>query len=214
MSETPPVELDAPARDTRRIVAVAVLGVALLVAAVLLATTVLGGGGGDSASDEAVDAPPTSTAPAEPAPDEVGDGAAADEGYEVYTTRNPFTPLVATGGESATTESTAAPEEATETPAAPEDDAASQTETTEPGTTDPGSGGASGQRVQLLDVTTDTTGKVVASVEVDGTVYDVAEGESFASAYSVVSLSVENSSGVFREGDREFTLTTGEELLK
>jgi hypothetical protein len=51
-------------------------------------------------------------------------------------------------------------------------------------------------------------------VQVDSTVHQVGEGESFADEYSVVSLSVEGGSGVFRDATHDFTLTKGEQLLK
>jgi hypothetical protein len=178
----------------------------LLVGAARLATTLLGGGGGgESGSDQPSAAPATGAVPVDPAPED--EGAAEEESYDVYTTRNPFTPV--TGSQDESTAATGDDPASTESGAEGLPPAE-----TDPATTDPGSGDAGGERVQLLDVTTDTTGQVVASFQVSGTVYDVGPGETFASEYQVVRLSVEDGSGVFQEGDREFALTTGEELLK
>ena len=73
---------------------------------------------------------------------------------------------------------------------------------------------SSGQRVALLEVFVDTEGVTVASVRVNDTVYEVAEGAAFATSYQVVTLSVADGCGQLLYGDDRFRLCEGEELLK
>lgn len=78
----------------------------------------------------------------------------------------------------------------------------------------PGGGGdfdPNGTRVALLEIR-DVGGTLRAQVSVDGVVYDVGEGESFADNFMVVSL--ETDCGVFLYGDNAFELCVGEEILK
>ncbi len=72
----------------------------------------------------------------------------------------------------------------------------------------------SGQRVALLEVFVDAKGVTVASIRVNDTVYEVAEGASFATSYKVVTLSVADGCGQLLYGDDRFRLCEGEELLK
>lgn len=60
----------------------------------------------------------------------------------------------------------------------------------------------------------DAAGQIVGNVRVNDTVYEVAEGETFATNYEVVSLSPDEGSGQFLFGDNRFVLREGEELLK
>ncbi|MDQ3384881.1 MAG: hypothetical protein M3503_02540, partial [Actinomycetota bacterium] len=72
----------------------------------------------------------------------------------------------------------------------------------------------SGQRVALLEVFVDEAGVTVATVRVNDTVHEVAEGTAFATSYKVVTLSVADGCGQFLYGDDRFRLCEGEELLK
>ena len=96
------------------------------------------------------------------------------------------------------------------TPGAPVDATAPATSTS-PGTaTEP----SSGQRVALLEIFVDEAGVTVASVRVNDTVHEVAEGATFATNYKVVTLSVADGCGQLLYGDSRFRLCEGEELLK
>ena len=66
----------------------------------------------------------------------------------------------------------------------------------------------------LLEVFVDAEGVTVASIRVNDTVYEVAEGASFATSYEVVTLSVADGCGQLLYGDDRFRLCEGEELLK
>jgi hypothetical protein len=68
--------------------------------------------------------------------------------------------------------------------------------------------------VALLEVFVDAEGVTVASIRVNDTVYEVAEGASFATSYKVVTLSVADGCGQLLYGDDRFRLCEGEELLK
>ena len=72
----------------------------------------------------------------------------------------------------------------------------------------------SGQRVALLEVFVDDEGVTVASIRVNDTVYEVAEGAAFATSYQVVTLSVADGCGQLLFEDDRFRLCEGEELLK
>jgi hypothetical protein len=136
-------------------------------------------------------------------------GAAPSETFEIFTTKNPFTPLVnAAGGTSGTT------------PAG-----GGTTATTVPGgggttATTVGGGAVGGsateprrtQRVALLNVY-QSGGRTVADVRVNDTVYPkLAPGASFATNFKVVSL--QGNCGTFLFGDERFQLCKGEEVLK
>jgi len=106
----------------------------------------------------------------------------------VFTGRDPFVPLIVaatspvSGGSSPTVAPAGAPSSA------------------------PGGGSSQtigGHTVVLDDIFTDN-GVQKAQVEVDGTVYTVAPGDSFASSYQLVSIS--GSCGDFLFGDQSFTL--------
>jgi hypothetical protein len=168
-----------------------------------------GRGGGTPASQPPLARPrvTTTTRPAGPAP---------SESFEIFTTKNPFAPLVnpagaaAGGGTSATT------------PAG-----GGTTGTTTAGgagttaTTAVGGGGAAGgasneprrtQRVALLNVY-QSGGRTVADVRVNDTVYPkLAPGATFATNFKVVSL--QGNCGSFLFGDERFQLCKGEEVLK
>ena len=176
-----------------------------------------GGGGGSSTTAQpplARPLPTTTTLPKAAAP---------SESFEVFNTKNPFTPLmspVGTGGTGGTT-GTTVPGGTGATGGTP---SGTGTGTGTGGgataTTAPGSGASGGaateprrsQRVALLNVYT-KNGKTVADVRVNDTVYTaIAPGQTFASNFQLVSL--QGQCGTFLFGDERFQLCKGEEVLK
>lgn len=81
------------------------------------------------------------------------------------------------------------------------------------GTASPGATGgpSTGQRVVLLDIFT-RDGMRFASIEVDGRVHNVKEGDTFEDTYRVVSITDECVTLV--KGDERFTLCIGQEVFK
>jgi len=195
--------------NRNRIVLFAALGVLVLLAAVVLPRVLFGGGG----SDDELGAPPdgsasggSTTTTAAPV-DELTTVASP----EAFSTKNPFTPLV-----------DSAPAATATDPAAVTDGPSATGETTDvpADTTGTGTGGTEPDRASasfsLIDVYAGPDGAAVATVEVDGAMYTVAEGETFAGGYTVVSLSIENRSGVFTSptDGGTFSPSTGESVLK
>ena len=76
----------------------------------------------------------------------------------------------------------------------------------------PGGGAvAAEQQVALVDIVT-KSGASAARVEVDGTRYTVAEGDTFAGSYRAVDIG--SSCATFESGSTPFTLCEGEAVLK
>ncbi|MFY9587730.1 MAG: hypothetical protein WAT66_09775 [Actinomycetota bacterium] len=121
---------------------------------------------------------------------------AVPETFEVFEGKDPFRPLVVTGGEDGggTTGGTTGG-------------------ATTGGTTGgPSSGGTrDSQRVTLVDISGSGSDRT-ATVEVDSTEYEVKEGETFAGSYLVKDLQA--SCGTFVFADESFTLCVGQEVLK
>ena len=217
---TPPEAVDARRGLTGAQIALVVLGViAILVA---LWFFVLNGGG---AEDEAA-APPAPAAPEpEPEPEPEPSEAPTEpkkngpvETFEVFAPKDPFKPLVAettatSGG--TTAEDTGGGGETGGTTAG---DAGTGTSGGTGTTGDDGGGtrtasgsGVGGHTVRLVDAF-GTGGRTRAQVEVDGKVYTVDEGETFADNFQLVSVQDGCASLLF--GDDQFTLCEGEEILK
>ena len=168
--------------------------------------------GGEQPADTA---PPASTEAPAGAPDEPKAQAEPDkpkkqpvETFELFASKDPFEPLV---------DPTAATGAGTTTGATTTTGGTGGTTGGTGGTTG-GTGGASGggetvggHSVRLVGVFLDK-GSPRAQVEVDGTVYTVAEGEVFAENFELVSASGECATMLF--GDDQFTLCEGEEILK
>jgi len=188
----------------------AVIGAAgavlLLLFFFLILPKLFGGGGGGTTSSQPPLARPTPSLTTTTVP---GGGGAPSQTFEVFNTKNPFTPLnnpagTGGGGITATTVTAGAggtvPGGATAT-------------TVTPGA----SGGAAtaprqSQRVALLNVYT-KSGQQVADVRVNDTVYTaIAPGQTFASNFQLVSL--QGQCGTFLFGDERFQLCKGEEVLK
>ena len=177
-----------------------VIGGVLLVVllAALVLPRVLSGGGGDDLGPPPEAAAPgsTTTTTTEVAPE-------LASLPESFSTKNPFTPLIDT-----TQAAVAEVPGATDTGAVPTDVPA---DTTGAAATEPDRESA---RFSLVEVYSGADGAPVATVQVDGTSYTVAEGETFA-GYTVVSLSLDDSSGTFTDPEGgTFTARTGESQLK
>ena len=90
--------------------------------------------------------------------------------------------------------------------------------TVPPATSPPPEGAATGpgavQRVSLIDISSEAGGATLASIQVNDTLYVVAEGEQFAGSYQVVSLSESEGCAQLLYGDDGFRVCEGEELLK
>lgn len=144
------------------------------------------------------------------------------ETFEVFSTKNPFTPIVSSGGGfsppvtdpddpfGTTTTTTLFPGSGGSTTTTTRPPTSGSTTTTLPTSLEP----RVPQQVEMLELFTDTDGEVVAQVRVDNLVSKVAEGDVFATSYQVVSLSLAEQCGVFLFGDDRFNLCVGEELLK
>jgi hypothetical protein len=116
--------------------------------------------------------------------------------------KDPFRPLVAPGEAAATADPAAAGPSA---------------QTTAPGAGQGSAGVAGGgttaaeNKVTLLGIVSES-GARAARVEVDGTRYTVAEGESFAGHYRAVDVG--STCATFESGTTPFTLCEGEAILK
>lgn len=190
--------------SNRRALLLAAGGLALVLVVVVVATVLGGGGGGgggEAPAPRAVGPRPSATTTTAP----VAAGERPAETFEVFSTKNPFTPLVGTAPPGTPT---TAP--VTTAPGAPA--------TTAPG----GVGGATtttagveprrAQRVALLEIFTEG-GERLATVRVNDTVYErLRPGDTFAVSYKVVAL--EDRCGTFLFGDDRFRLCVGEEVLK
>lgn len=220
--------LALPEEPSRRALTLGAVVLAVLLLLFLASRILLGGG--EKTQDETA-APPAVSTPTTLEPG-VEDGAAGpSESFEVFSTKNPFTPLInppgagggttggGTGGTTQTTLGSGSRGGGT---------TGGTTQTTIRGgsgsggtaTTQPGgsSGGQANeprrqQRVALLDVL-QRSGRVVAQVRVNDSVYTVGEGEVFADNYRVLSIDEANECGRFIFGDEQFRLCRGEETLK
>jgi hypothetical protein len=208
---TPTEEFEGPTRsgiDRRLIAAIGALVVVLLA---LVWFVFLRG----SPEPEEIAAPAPQAAPAltpEPERDEParkpGSGGPV-ETFQVFAPRDPFEPLVSaddsaaaadgtgatvdTGGGVITNDSGSAGGDASGAPA------------------DTGGSSVGGHNVSVIDVFA-AQGSPQAQIEVDGTVYKVSDGETFADSFELLSASGECASMLY--GDDQFTLCEGEEILK
>jgi len=135
------------------------------------------------------------------------------ETFELFASKDPFEPLI---DPTPATTGTATPPATTDpgtTDPGTTDPGTTDPGLTDPGTTDPGTGGQAvgGHTVRLVDVFSQD-GSPRAQVSVDGSVYTVAEGETFAESFQLTSVSGTCATMLF--GDDQFTLCEGEEILK
>lgn len=242
----PPVDtdvggpLDAPARGrlalpddpNRRALTLGAIVLAVLLLLFLASRILLGGG--EDPEDTALPEPsgPTTTTTFAPTPDG-GLPGRPTESFEVFSTKNPFTPLInppsvggpASGGTTATTSGGGFAGGGTTqttirggsgTTGGGGTGSGGTTSTTQRG--DGASGGQANeprpqQRVSLIDVLR-RNGQLVAQVRVNDEVFTVGEGEVFADNYRVLSIDETNECGRFVFGDEQFRLCRGEETLK
>ena len=213
MTEPIPVNPPSGGDDRRRLMMLLGIGGGLVVL-VLAASLFVGGGGGDDGDDTALPTTPPATGSADDdGPDDPDtDDDALDETFEVFSTKNPFEPLIVigTGGtDTGGTATTLAPG-GTVPP-----DGSGTTPTTTAGDGASGGGGAeprSRERVALVDIFDGDDGERTATVRVNDTVHTVTAGDQFAGRYQAVSLGED--CGDFLFGDSPFELCVGEETLK
>ena len=208
---------DEFADDARggRAVQIAAIVLAVLVVLGLLWFLLLRG---DDES-EPLTAPPPVEEEVEPTPEATS---APDNGpvetFEVFAPKDPFDPLIsaATGGGGDGTTATGDTADGAAGTQGTTTDGTGTTTTTTTTTTGGGSGATGGEdvgghRVRVVDVFNEGR-RTRAQVQVDGTVYTVDEGETFAENFQLLSTSGQCATMLF--GDDEFTLCEGEEILK
>lgn len=228
-----------PDDPNRRALTIGAVALAVLLLLFVASRVLLGGGVEEEDPQEAA---PSRRRPPPATTTTLADGTGRpDESFEVFSTKNPFTPLInppsrsaAGGGTTSggatsgggTTGGTTSGGGATATTRGPSGGGSTQTTirggsgsgastTTQPGGS---SGGPANeprrqQRVALLDVLR-REGRLVAQVRVNDTVYTVGEGDVFADNYRVLSIDEANECGRFIFGDEQFRLCRGEETLK
>jgi len=189
----------APTAPTSRLPVLVGAGVAAILVMLVVSRVLSGGAGDDEAPSPTTSAPPAAAmpaptaAPTSPAPEPV-------ESFEVFTTKNPFTPLRAAASASTATPPVGRPSSGS----APAPVVPSGTGATEP---------VGGARMALLDVFAEE-GRTMANVKVNDTVHKVAAGDAFAGGFKVISLSKGDGCGRFLFGDDRFRLCEGEVTRK
>jgi hypothetical protein len=221
---------DAVARDPK-LIAVAALG-AILIGGLLWFFVIAPLFGGDG---EEVTVLPAAAVTEAATTDEVEDAEVVEElplvTYEVFLDRDPFDPVVPepVAETTATEDAGEATDPDGTAPADPADPAVTPVDGTDPDPNAPAplppaapgppvctSGEqqieCNGRTVSLIEIRTDDAGQLVAIIQVDTTIYEVREGETFAGSFRVQSISDE---GVLLQyGDDVEPLDVGERVLK
>ncbi len=185
---------------------IVIAGIGALVIVAFLAFKVFGGGSsGDSASPKSTAATVAAGAPVPSTTTTTAPGAPStpNQSFDVFTTKNPFQPLVTTSSPGSSGNSTSS---STTIPT-------STGGVTPPPTIPTEQAPAAGTPVSVLEIT-NSGGATAARVQVGSTVYTVAVGETFATSYRVVSLDPATGCGRFQFGDTPFELCTGQQTLK
>jgi hypothetical protein len=192
---TPPEAVEGRNRN----VDVALVAVLLIVILVALWFAFLRGDGDDETALPVSPPAAVENSESEPALEPTSRRQGTVETFEVFAPKDPFEPLVNEGGGGGSTTG------GTTTGGEPNAGAAVGPA--------PSAGGESvgGHRVRLVDVFTQG-GRERAQVQVDGTVYTVDEGETFAENFELLSVSDDCATMLF--GDDQFTMCEGEEILK
>ena len=208
----------APEAGRRRLLVLGAIAAAVLLAALVLPRVLLGGGGGE---DEELATPPTTTGPGAAADEEAVDDLTDDPVAlpdATFSTKNPFTPLVATGAPTpAATDTGTTTDQPAGTGDVPSDASGATGGTGATGDTtgtiasEPDRAAA---RLSIAEIYAGTDGAPVATVQVDGAFVTVRQGEVFGDGYQVVSLSQETRTGVFSRDGQQFTVREGEARLK
>lgn len=217
--------------------ALILLGAGLGLVVLYLAFHLLTGGGGSPPAFTSPSVPPTTTPvtggpPGSAAPVTTS---ASIGGTPVYTSKDPFTPLISAGSTSSGPGSSSASGSSSGTGTGGtgssgsssgagtggtgSSSGATTTTTTGGGASTAGAapGGSTsptaGQRFEVLDIFA-SGNTTEASVQVDGTEYQVSAQETFAGNYFVVSLSTSTQCGDFTHGGAPFHACKGQKVLK
>jgi hypothetical protein len=187
---------------------VSVLVSVALVATAVVSTWLMASAGVFTGTEQDLPSAPEASPPTTIAAAAAGESLAVSSGFQVSQPRDPFEPLIASGGDGGTTTTTDPGDSGATTTTQP-----GATTTTQPGatTTTTVDNDPDGIRVVLLEVRTEN-GSRVAVVEVDGETSTVGVGDTFATSFKVVSLT--DNGGVFTFGDSAFTLAVGQSILK
>jgi hypothetical protein len=212
---------------------------ALVLVALVLPKVLFAGGGDDVGADLSAPIVPAGATATPVAPVPTGAPADAEPAstFEVFSTKNPFTPLVASEAEVAeqptvtvpvlgdvpapSTLPTSLPTFPTAFPTFPTTPAPAPSApvVTAPPASAPTPAPAAPQprepqRIAVQDVFYAPNGAARVLVRVNETSYDVGEGDRFATSYQVVELGVDPGCAQFLFGDERFRVCEGEALLK
>jgi hypothetical protein len=208
------------------------LGAGLGVLLLFLAFKLLSGGGGSPAPFSSPSVT-TTTEPVAGSPGSAGPATTSANagGAPVYTSKDPFTPLVNTNSGSSSgagsSSSGSGPSSGTGSGASSGSGPGGTGSSSGSTTTTTNGGGASsagaapggstsptaGQRFEVLDIFASGQ-SAAASVVVDGTQYQVTAQETFAGNYFVVDLSTSTQCGDFTHGGAPFHACKGQKVLK
>lgn len=201
--------------EQRRAMIIAAAGFGLVLV-LFVGSRLLSGGGGDEPADDFSQPTPT-TAPADPTQPDVGGGAAgggAGDGgeavpvvpipelpdtFEIRELRDPFTPPL----QRIFTERQLAAPPGSGPPS-------------EPGQPGDGDSGGVAARVTLRSIETDDEGDPFAVLDVDGTLFEASEGETFGpnDEFAVASIDVEAECALLLFGDEPFTECVDETIAQ
>jgi hypothetical protein len=202
-------------RDNKRVLRLGAVAVVALLAAVFLPTLLFGGGGSGDVVEDAL--PPVVTVPhaasSEPAPAQTA---------RVFTSKNPFKPLIdVTPAVGSTTDPTIPPLVPPPADVAFPDGSfvvdpvlGTDPVVTPPTTTVVTVPPRQPDRVALLEVFTSLTGQTVASVRVNDVTYLVGAQSDFADRYRALTLDLTARCGDFLFADERFHLCEGDETTK
>lgn len=222
---------EADQTDSRRVLKLAGGGAVLLLLIAFVVPKFVFGGGDDGASAP-VAAAPTTPSTVAPGPGDAGDD--APETDASFSSKNPFVALVsdapagpAAGGNVATpavdpgvplpavplpvgfpTLPSIDPPVTAPAPVPPVAGAPSPAPA--PTTPAPAPAPRAARQFTLVEIYTDGTGLVAATIKIDTTSYAVAVGQDFAGYYRALALDRISQCGVFLYGDRRFSLCQGE----
>lgn len=206
---------DSLAQNRRALIFLA-LGLAVLL--IYLATKVLGGGGAPPGFSSG--SATSTTAPVAGPPGSAAPTTAAGSGTPVYTSKDPFKPLVnlnagsssgsvSTSGTGSSSGSGSGSASGGSTTTTTNGGGASSAGAAPVGSTSP----TAGQRFEVLDIFASGQ-SVQASVQVDGLQYQVSPQQTFAGNYYVVDLSTTTQCGDFTHGGAPFHACRGQQVLK
>jgi hypothetical protein len=218
-----PIQIGEGRGSNRRVLVLAGVAAAILLGVVVLPGLLFSDSSSPSTEDAFGSVEPSATvttvAPTGPEPPET---------FEVFSSTNPFHPLVETEAVVDDTSGEAVDDQDIPEPfptfeddptfgeefVVPDPDAPVAEEPDDTTSTTTGPPARQPDRVSLLEVFTDAGGQVVASVRVNDITYQVAEGDDFATSYRVIDLDISTRCGQLLFGDDRFGLCEGDEVLK